>query len=1225
MTLTPDDLPEWYRIPREDSGINERPSGPQEDTNQPAFADLFNAQIPKVIEAVREFFVDWPAHIKAMLDTGIDWLQTVADLPLEWLKTWLHKAVDTVADVFDVSSWVAFLDTAITSAANLVTDSFATVFDWIASLAVGAVRFVERTCNQDLAWLINLIERARGWSTQHVDLTSQDHLLDGVASGGFWANLTNLMLRGGASLLGINSPLNAANLFGQWGIPLSWLSDGSTQALWNPGFDGPNALGNSYRFQWDGTVYRSGSTDAEPGSVRVTADGEQHAFRSHKFKMRAGQKLDNIGVETMWHGLSVTPGSTPLKLSLVVDTGSGVTHVPVGAVGLPGSAVTGWTGAPSGAMRARIAGTEAWKATVDCDVCLRVLVDSTALAGDVWFDEGSAMVSGGFMVTITELFEAGRQYLADVWTAVLAYLPAIASPSAWPTFKAATDAAWLLFVKRVKRALQHPDAEVYAPPTTSGMLTSVIRGNGWFGWLIDMVDTWLQPVLKIGKAVIDAGTDVWQAVAVFFAAPSLAAWPTLKAAFLAAWNTMVNAILKAWNPDTTKTHLDYVNPADATEVVLKNNPITGWLWGSTFSGGGWLSTAIHTITDPIVDFFDSVRRYVNQMAEPLHWGYFDANWAWVKSLTTPASALPGGGTGVLTPGRSDDNDGVSWRTDPTIPPAPTGLVATPWLDVTGPNFPAGWVTYAISAVKDGIEGPAAQVRVFASTLIPPNTNARVDLAWNAMSGYTFRIYRQVDATYSATPWRRVATPSSNGTLLAPYADKTARSGGTVAAPKTDAELSAQVINTTNTNHQTLVNAVRTGADGSDQSASTAEEANAAVAALRAGLIDVQTQVESLTTPTRPGGVVLRAAGLATASDWNPFVLSGTTTAAKRSPAGFEWAKSGTAAREVWGRFPTPVNTDTFMAQMTMGTAPGFNGLAGSFSDSAQNMLAIRCNTALTYMVYARIFGKGIQLIGRAGGVETVLGSTSSFGNNTAGTRWALYCIGNTYTLTKNDVTVLTAPYALIPNSATYRYFAIGMRSEPTFLSEWVPGSVAGVMARDAAPVAVKGSGAMILGRTGGSQTGGGQIVTLNRDVFNVTPEYQTDDIIVSPYGSTPDPVTGTKPQMSAQVTVEGWYMIEVAGYMAWPGGGSNIYLTGAALLQTDLGGGNPIWHIGIMPYYPSGGMLAAHTFLVYMTVGQRVQPAMYFNVANSTVTTPSIGTNRYTRFGISRVGVFDAA
>lgn len=445
----PPEVPDYYLIPREETGVNVRPSGTQEDFGEPPFGDLFTDQVPTILGEIRQFFVDWPAHIKAGIDTGIDWLQAVADLQLEWLRTLLHKIVDTTAEVFDVSSWVAFLDTAITSAANLVANSFATVFDWIASLLHGAVRFAEHSCNLDLTWLHSVIDDLLDWSTTNVDLTSQSDFIDGINGGGFWSNIVDWMLGG---------------------------------------------------------------------------------------------------------------------------------------------------------------------------------------------------------------------------------------------------------------------------------------------------------------------------------------------------------------------------------------------------SGSWLDDAIHAITNPINNFFDDVRRFINQMIEPWRIGYFDTNWAWVPALTTPTAELPGGGDPVLTPGSNDGDGGaLAPGVNNAIPAAPKNVSAIPFWDILVSGFPAGNITYAIAAVKGGVEGPATQVSTFVGTLFPPNSSTHVDLRWDAVSGASsYRVYRKVDGTYQATGWRLVASPTSAGTLLAPVVDNTPRSGGSVAAPKTDAELAAQIVTDVQTTAGTAI--------------TTAGAAQATVD----GVIDGSTQVSPDTVPTLPG-------------------------------------------------------------------------------------------------------------------------------------------------------------------------------------------------------------------------------------------------------------------------------------------------------------------------------------------------------------------------------------
>lgn len=1552
--------------------------------------------------------------------------------------------------------------------------------------------------------------------------------------------------------------------------------------LARPGFSSPSAIAEAPDWSWDAVVSLGTVTgpDGRPktdpqGSARTTADGLQHSMLSKSISGSAitpGQILTCQMYALVEAGFTASDDQA-IRLELVPSLlGALQDAVVLAHCGVPVDASTDWIAAPVGSKAVFFdVDYEVPKTDTPDTLELRVVVGESAGGNvPVRFDGGRVAAAGGFLVVLSDLFDAGRQYLTDLWAAIEAWL---ADMSAWAAFTTAADDAWAIFVKKVKRALRHADADSYVPPSTSGIISDALKNNPWFGWLFSMVDDWLEPVLNIGKASADFGDAIWQAVSTFVgdvSAPN--AWQTMVSTITTAWDLFIRRVFVSWGATEAQAEAKaqaMPNPATATEAAIKNNPVIGWVfdldglvdaltdvakaaWDSLFGttnyagtftdawnalmsklgwagaptktigevgsaaatkllagiwqplgdyltelplwldglnaaftdffkaawdyilGGnryddttraawskpagailetawknlwakitgtaastaptpgsagaqglwngissnfiqsalsGWTDSAIHAITDPIGNFFDQVRKYINQMIEGLHLGYFDDSWAWVPSLTTPTTEIPGSGDAVMTPGRNDDDaPGISSQADASIPAAPTGLVAVPWWDLSVSNFPAGTITYAIAAVKGGVEGPATQVKAFAGTLVPPNTNGRVDLAWNAVSGATYKIYRKVDSTYTtAQDWRLIASPSTAGTLLSPYSDKTARTGGTVAHPKTDAELAAQIVTavkttatnadgkavaaqgaaatadskavaaattannalpqtlwniaqsggtnlvfspdfedstvvrpvvlaagstagysteqkhggvqsykivtgttpgsftgvqllptntltllkvqpgqwfygeiwvygaTTNTgtaspwwrldlfdstgvntstyltfqaastfatfgawtklsglvqipagydtarpmmyvsstvasqtfyyedvrvveetaaqvaqaaaitaaatdattkagNAQSaaisaaatdaatkaaaaqaaaisaaataaqakadaaqadaiaaaavtaqakadaaltaakadaqakanaaqsaatsaaatdaadkaadaqaaaisaaataaqakadaaqaaaiaaaattaqakadaakadavaaaatdaqtkanaalaaatdqtneLTDAVRTGADGAAVTGSTSSDVQASVDNLRSKLVDIQTQVENLTTTTRPGGVVLRASPGVAASNWDPFVLSGATAAASKTIQGFGWTPSGNSAREVWGRFPTPVNTDTFTVQVTTATAPAYNTFASSYTDSAQNMLAIRCNTTLTYMVYARIWGNGVRLYGRANGVETLLGSVPMSAANPPGTVWQLFCLGNVYTLTRNDATVLQKTYASIPNTATYRYCAIGAASLPSTFNEWVPGRISGLMTRDAAPVTVSGSGALILGRASGSQTysTGGTILTLNRDVFNVQPEYQSDDIILSPYA------TGSGPQMSAQVTVDGWYSVDVGVWMSWTGSGSSIYQTSAALLQTDGGGVNPIWTIGGSLYYPFSGACAAHTFLTYMEAGDVVQPAAQFNVANSMASTAT-GVGRTTRFGITRVGVFEDA
>lgn len=369
------DLPDYYQIPRAEVGINVRPSGTQEGYGEPPFGDLFTEQIPTVLAQIRDYFVDWPAHIKATLDVGIDWLQQVVGLNLDWAKTLVHKIVDIIAPRFDVSSWTAFMDTAIASSADLVGQSFPTVFDWVASLFDGFVSFLESSCNLDLTWLHDLVTQARDWSAQHVDLTSKINFVDGVNAGGFWANLANLMLQGGAALLGIDSPLNAANLFGLIdpsslpAIEIGRLFKGDYGLIADGGFAlPPSGSVDTGEWFWDNTIGVTAN-----GCAGIVGDGATHDLIGQPIGVRAGQPF-TFDTFVRWKDASVTAGSEPLQL-LVIEFAD---RVQVGEVVIASVATTG-----SLLTFQRLDGGDYTVPDGVDSICPAVRVTSDLLAGDV--------------------------------------------------------------------------------------------------------------------------------------------------------------------------------------------------------------------------------------------------------------------------------------------------------------------------------------------------------------------------------------------------------------------------------------------------------------------------------------------------------------------------------------------------------------------------------------------------------------------------------------------------------------------------------------------------------------------------------------------------------------------------------------------------------------------------------------------------------------------------
>lgn len=700
--------------------------------------------------------------------------------------------------------------------------------------------------------------------------------------------------------------------------------------LSRPSFSSPSAIASAPDWSWDpvvslGTVegpYGVLRTDPQ-GSAKTVADGSQHSMLSNAVSDAAALTPGQIlvcEVHVLVEDGFTADDDQAIRLELVPSR-RGVLQdaVVLASCGVPEDEPENWIAAPVGskAVFFDVDYTVPVEDSPDA-VELRLVVGKSAGGNvPVRFDGARVAAAGGFLVVLADLFDAGRIYLTEVWEAITAWLDDVFDPANWTALKTDTDTAFDDFVRRIKRALHHADADIFHPPSTSDIIANALKGNPWFGWIFEMVDdwlqpvlltgkagtafweavwhaltafaeapgesgawstlmsafnsawddlvddlleawgsakhrddfvrpgtattaalrnnewfgwlfslidaNWLQPVLKIGKAVVDFGEALWDAVATYVSNPLAGgAWPALVNALNDAWNDGVDAILLAWNPETTKTYADFPNPAEATEAILKNNPVTGWLWGSTYSGGDWLSAAL----SPITAFFDSIRKYINQMIEPLSWGYFDSDWLWVVARDTPDTEMPGSDP-VLTPGANDGDDGqISPGADSTIPAAPKNVSAIPFWDITVSGFPAGNITYAIAAVKSGVEGPATQVKIFVGTLFPPNSATHVDLRWDAVSGASsYKVYRKADGYSTTTAWRLVASPSSNGTLLSPVVDNVARSSGSVAAPKTDAELAASIVTAVKSTATTAASTASTASSAASAAATAATSAH----------------------------------------------------------------------------------------------------------------------------------------------------------------------------------------------------------------------------------------------------------------------------------------------------------------------------------------------------------------------------------------------------------------
>lgn len=392
--------------------------------------------------------------------------------------------------------------------------------------------------------------------------------------------------------------------------------------LTRPSFSSPSAIAAAPDWFWDPVVSLGTLTgpDGLPrtdpqGSARTIADGSVHSMLSNAISERSaltpGQIL-TCQIHVLVEDGFTASDDQAIRLE-VVPSRLGVLQEPVVVAhcGVPEGDPADWISAPVDSKAVFFDVDWVVPETDSPDtVELRVVVSESA-GGDVpvRFDGARVAAAGGFLVVLADLFEAGRLYLTDLWNAITAWIEDIFDAEAWTVLKVDTDDAFDVFVRRVKRALHHADADLFHPPTTSDILSGALRSNPWFGWIFEMVDDWLRPVLWASKAATDFSDAVWHAVTVFVSNPlASGAWASLTGAIGTAWNTLVDAVLAAWG--SPKTHTDFATPAEATTAALRSNSWFGWLFDMV---DDWLEPVL-TVGKAVTDFGDTVWHAVTVFA-----------------------------------------------------------------------------------------------------------------------------------------------------------------------------------------------------------------------------------------------------------------------------------------------------------------------------------------------------------------------------------------------------------------------------------------------------------------------------------------------------------------------------------------------------------------------------------------------------------------------------------
>lgn len=626
----------------------------------------------------------------------------------------------------------------------------------------------------------------------------------------------------------------ATDLFGWLQNPLQR----PPNLLSRPGFSSPSAIVEAPDWSWDpvvslGTLTGPGGipvTDPQ-GSARTTADGSRHALMSNAISDKAaltpGQILTcqiNVLVEAGF----TAANDQAIRLELVPSR-VGVLQEPVvlAHCGVPTGDPVDWIAASVGAKSVFFDVDYVVPTTDSPDtVELRLVVDESAGGNvPVRFDGGRVAASGGFLVILSDLFDAGRIYLTALWEAITEWLDDIFSADAWSTLKTDTDAAFDEFVRRVKRALHHADANIFHPPNFSGVIESALRNNPWFGWLTNLFDDWLQPVLRIGKAATEFGDSLWHAVTTFARAPLASdSWSTLVDAFIDAWNAMVNAILMAWDPESDRTYEDFTDPVTAAKKALRSNDWFGWLFDMV---DDWLQPVLE-IGKALTDFGDVVWHAITAFAlapgasgawstmidkMTIAWdAMVDAILlAWNPDTTkthldfvnpadaTEAALTNNPVTGWLFNGLGSARDFVNAVTGGSgngvwpkpaggvVDDVPTGLRYVAQLNLGG-QLPSGNLYYSVTAVVNGVETPAsAEVLYFGAGL--GTVGMKIKLDWDPYPDATeYRVYRRIRSMAGNAASRRIATVTGST-----FTDQTTRTAGTEVNPPSGVVRAAQAV------------------------------------------------------------------------------------------------------------------------------------------------------------------------------------------------------------------------------------------------------------------------------------------------------------------------------------------------------------------------------------------------------------------------------------------------
>ena len=288
---------------------------------------------------------------------------------------------------------------------NIAEIAFETLLDWVEQIPligpaiVQVITGIEGTLDFlgdwffDLRKLLNFPDLGSGidplgWATEFIEnilnptglLTTLSEVGEAIAEA-----IQDLI----QNLLNGLQPINALNLFGQIlpglfsNLPLGAITDEQPNLLPAGNFPNLASISDNPKWVYDATVTRTADST---GSARTTANGTVRALRSRVVAVTANQPLS---ASTAVKCAGLVASGAPFHLDMVRFSGTVDSPTQIGidrlATANPGNGSHDWIALTKGGITVPSGTT--------C-VCLRLVVDATATAGSVWFDEGVLKQTG---------------------------------------------------------------------------------------------------------------------------------------------------------------------------------------------------------------------------------------------------------------------------------------------------------------------------------------------------------------------------------------------------------------------------------------------------------------------------------------------------------------------------------------------------------------------------------------------------------------------------------------------------------------------------------------------------------------------------------------------------------------------------------------------------------------------------------------------------------------